>query len=160
MPGKVNPVIPEVVNQVAFWTIGIDVAVSLAAEAGQLQLNAFEPLICHGLLQAMTLMSNAFDVLTDLCIAGIEVNQDHLVATVSDSVGVVTALTPRIGYELAAQIAKAALAGQGDVRGLALATGLVTDIELTELLRPERMARLPAAPDLAGIAANARRKNE
>jgi aspartate ammonia-lyase len=134
MPGKVNPVIPEVVNQVAFWAIGIDVTVTMAAESGQLQLNAFEPVICHGLLQTIALMTNAFNVLTTQCVTGIDINQEHLSSTVARSVGVVTALTPRIGYAVASEIAKAALAGEGSVRDLVLAAGLLTSGELAELL--------------------------
>jgi aspartate ammonia-lyase len=145
MPGKVNPVIPEMVNQVAFTVVGNDVTVTMAAEAGQLQLNAFEPVIAHVLLQGIEWMSAAFDSLALLCIAGIQVNRDHLHAMSSTSVGVVTALTPYLGYSIAAQIAKAALSGAGDVRSLVLATGVLSEEALDDLLRPERLAGMPAA---------------
>ncbi len=140
MPGKVNPVIPEMVNQVAFAVVGNDVAVTMAAEAGQLQLNAFEPVIAHTLLQGISWMTTAFETLSDLCIDGIEVNHEHLRATTARSVGIVTALTPHLGYAAAADIAKAALAGGGFVRDLVLATGLVDAEHLDRLLQPERLA--------------------
>jgi aspartate ammonia-lyase len=142
MPGKVNPVIPEMVNQVAFSVIGNDVTVTMAAEAGQLQLNAFEPVMAHGLLQSIDWMSTAFDRLTTLCVSGIEVDTAHLHAVTARSVGVVTALTPHIGYAAAAQIATQALAGAGDVRQLVLALDLVTEEVLDRLLQPERLAGL------------------
>ena len=140
MPGKVNPVIPEMVNQVAFAIVGNDVTVTMAAEAGQLQLNAFEPLIGHTLLEGIGWMTTAFQTLSELCIAGIEVNHEHLRATTARSVGIVTALTPHLGYAAAADIAKAALAGGGFVRDLVLATGWVDAEQLDRLLQPERLA--------------------
>jgi aspartate ammonia-lyase len=140
MPGKVNPVIPEVVNQVAFAVVGNDVTVSMAAEAGQLQLNAFEPVIAHVLLEGISWMTKAFEQLATLCIAGIEVDRDQLRSTMATSVGVVTALTPYIGYTAAAEIAKSALCGSGDVRSLVLATGALSEEVLDDLLRPERLA--------------------
>jgi aspartate ammonia-lyase len=146
MPGKVNPVIPEMVNQVAFAVVGNDVTVTMAAEAGQLQLNAFEPVIAHTLLQGISWMTSAFQTLSDLCISGIEVNHEHLQATTARSVGIVTALTPYLGYAAAADIAKAALAGGGFVRDLVLATGLVDADQLDGLLQPERLAGLPVSP--------------
>jgi aspartate ammonia-lyase len=145
MPGKVNPVIPEMVNQVAFSVVGNDITVTMAAEAGQLQLNAFEPVIAHNLLQGISWMTTAFRTLGDLCIAGIEVNLEHLEASTARSVGVVTALTPHLGYAAAADIAKAALAGEGMVRELVLATGLVGAEQLDGLLHPQRLAGLPAS---------------
>jgi aspartate ammonia-lyase len=143
MPGKVNPVIPEMVNQVAFSVIGNDVTVTMAAEAGQLQLNAFEPVIAHHLLQGISWMTTAFRTLAELCIDGIEVNLEHLRASTAQSVGIVTALTPHLGYAAAADIAKAALAGEGMVRELVLAAGLVDAQLLDALLDPERLAGLP-----------------
>jgi aspartate ammonia-lyase len=142
MPGKVNPVIPEVVNQVAFAVVGNDVTITMAAEAGQLQLNAFEPVIAHALLEGISWMTTAFDQLTTLCIAGIEVDRDQLRSTMARSVGVVTALTPYIGYSAAAEIAKSALGGSGDVRSLVLASGALSEEVLDDLLRPERLAGL------------------
>jgi aspartate ammonia-lyase len=140
MPGKVNPVIPEMVNQVAFWVVGNDVTVTMAAEAGQLQLNAFEPIMCHGLLQGIAWMTRAFDTLRELCVEGIDVDADHLTATAARSVGIVTALTPYLGYATAAEIAKSALAGHGEVRDLVLATGVLESEHLDRLLRPEALA--------------------
>jgi aspartate ammonia-lyase len=150
MPGKVNPVIPEMVNQVAFSVIGNDVTVTMAAEAGQLQLNAFEPVIAHNLLQSISWMTTAFRTLGELCIAGIEVNLEHLQTSTARSVGIVTALTPHLGYAAAAEIAKAALAGEGMVRELVLQTGLVGAEQLDGLLHPERLAGLPVMPPAVG----------
>jgi aspartate ammonia-lyase len=142
MPGKVNPVIPEVVNQVAFAVVGNDVTITMAAEAGQLQLNAFEPVIAHALLEGISWMTTAFEQLTTLCITGIEVDHDQLRATMARNVGVVTALTPYIGYGAAAEIAKRALGGSGDVRSLVLASGALSEEVLDDLLRPEHLAGL------------------
>jgi aspartate ammonia-lyase len=140
MPAKVNPVIPEMVNQVAFAVVGNDVTVTMAAEAGQLQLNAFEPVIAHTLLEGIRWMTTSFETLTELCIRGIEVNDEHLRVTTARSVGMVTALTPYLGYAVAADIAKAALAGGGEVRDLVLATGMVDAALLDHLLHPVRLA--------------------
>ncbi|MDV3125815.1 aspartate ammonia-lyase [Mycobacterium sp. 21AC1] len=134
MPGKVNPVIPEMVNQVAFAVIGTDVTVTFAAEAGQLQLNAFEPVICHSLLQAISWMRQAFDALRIQCVAGIDVDRDHLRRTTAGSAGVVTALIPFLGYTRASEVAAAVLAGRGEVRDLALATGSIAAGDLDRLL--------------------------
>jgi aspartate ammonia-lyase len=154
MPGKVNPVIPEVVNQVAFAVAGNDVTVTMAAEGGQLQLNAFEPVIAHTLLQSIDWMTAAFEQLTKLCIMGIEVNDERLRSTMAASVGVVTALTPYLGYAAAADIAKTALAGGGDVRSLVLATRVLSEQALDDLLRPERLAGVATDPaDAGGLAA-------
>ncbi|GAA3092600.1 aspartate ammonia-lyase [Kribbella aluminosa] len=142
MPGKVNPVIPELVNQVAFWVIGTDVTVTMAAEGGQLQLNAFEPVICHGLLQGFSWTAAAFDSLRGLCVDGIKVDEVALTAAAARNVGLVTALTPHLGYTRAAELAKAVLTGAGDVRSLALATGDLTAEELDTLLSPQVLANL------------------
>jgi aspartate ammonia-lyase len=152
MPGKVNPVIPERVNQVAFSVIGNDMTVTMAAEAGQLQLNAVEPVIGHHLLQGISWMTTAFRTLGELCIDGIEVNHEQLRASTARSGGIVTALTPHLGYVAAAEIAKAALAGEGKVRELVLCTGLVDAQQLDALLHPERLAGLTvgAPPSTVG----------
>lgn len=134
MPGKVNPVIPELVNQVAFAVIGNDVTVTMAAEAGQLQLNAFEPIICHGLLQSIGWMRRAFDTLRTHCVEGIEVNHEHLQDISARSASVVTALIPVLGYARASQVAAAVLEGRGEVRDLALATGSIAAGDLDRLL--------------------------
>lgn len=142
MPGKVNPVVPEMVNQVAYWVIGNDLTVTMAAESGQLQLNAFEPIICHSLLQGFTWTAAAFDSLRELCVDGITVDAAKLAAVVAGNAGLVTALTPLLGYARSAEIAKAALSGAGDVRGLALAGGGVDADVLDALLHPETLANL------------------
>jgi aspartate ammonia-lyase len=110
MPGKVNPVIPEVVNQIAFAVMGADVTIAVAAEGGQLQLNAFEPIIAHSLLQSVSWMTNGVRVLRELCVVGIVADERVLAERVAVSVGAVTALLPTIGYERAAEAASHALA--------------------------------------------------
>jgi aspartate ammonia-lyase len=147
MPGKVNPVIPEMVNQVAFWVIGTDTTVTMAAEGGQLQLNAFEPVICHGLLQGFAWTAAAFDALRELCVDGIDVDAETLAVAVARNVGLVTALTPQLGYARSAEIAKAVLAGAGDVRSLALAGGVDAAL-LDTLLSPEALANVRAAEEV------------
>src|SRR5204863_1640273 len=104
MPGKVNPVIPEVVNQIAFLVIGNDVTVSFAAEGGQLQLNAFEPIIAHSLFKDLKHLRNGCLTLADRCVKGITANREHLRRLVERSIGIVTALNPYIGYERATAV--------------------------------------------------------
>ena len=139
MPGKVNPVIPEVVNQVAFAVVGNDVTITMAAEAGQLQLNAFEPVIAHRLLEGIDWTVHGLDTLRTHCIEGIEVDHEHLVATSDSSVGVVTALTPYLGYAAAAAIARQVLDGQGTVRDLVLGAGALSADQVDELLAVDRL---------------------
>jgi aspartate ammonia-lyase len=139
MPGKVNPVIPEVVNQVCFDVIAADLAVTLAAGAGQLQLNVFEPLIAFRLLSAITEMRNACVVLRERCVRGITANPDRLRHFVEQSIGVVTALVPAIGYERATQVAKEALDSGRGVYDIVREKGLLTRQELDRLLNPEAM---------------------
>ena len=140
MPGKVNPVIPEVVNQVAFEVIGNDVTVTMAAEAGQLQLNAFEPIILHSLSESVTHLRAACLGCADRCVAGITANTDDLRASVANSIGLVTALNPYIGYTAATGIAKEALATGRGVAELVLEKGLLPADRLATLLRPEHIA--------------------
>ncbi len=109
MPGKVNPVMAEVVNQVAFQVIGNDQTICLASEAGQLELNVMEPVLVFNLLQSLHMMDNVFRVFTDYCLAGIEANEERLKQHVENSIGVITAVNPYIGYEAASRIAKEAL---------------------------------------------------
>lgn len=137
MPGKVNPVIPEVVNQIAFEVIGNDVTVSFAAEAGQLQLNAFEPIIAHSLFKSIAHLRNGCLTLAERCVRGITANRAHLRRSVESSIGIVTALNPYIGYENATAVAKEAHATGQSVYDLVLAKGLLTQAELDEILRPE-----------------------
>jgi aspartate ammonia-lyase len=116
MPGKVNPVAPEVVNQVAFQVIGADLTITLAAEAGQLQLNVMEPVIAYNILQSITLLTNAVHVLRDKCVSGITANPDRCREHLEASTAVATALIPIIGYERAADLAKKVLASGKSIR--------------------------------------------
>jgi aspartate ammonia-lyase len=141
MPGKVNPVIPEVVNQIAFEVIGNDVTVSFAAEAGQLQLNAFEPIIAHSLFKSVTHLRNGCLVLAERCVRGITANRERLRALVDNSIGVVTALNPYIGYANATQIAQEALATGRSVAELVLARGLLSRERLAEILQPDVLTK-------------------
>jgi aspartate ammonia-lyase len=142
MPGKINPVIPEVVNQVAFEVIGNDVTITMAAEAGQLQLNAFEPIILHSLSESITHLKAACLVLAERCVAGITANPDVMLGYVTNSIGLVTALNPAIGYAAATEIAKEALATGRGVAELVIEHGLLPADQLAALLRPETLARL------------------
>jgi aspartate ammonia-lyase len=141
MPGKVNPVIPEVVNQVAFEVIGNDVAVTMAAEAGQLQLNAFEPLIWRSLAASITHLEAACEVLASRCVDGITVNAEVTRAYVEHSIGLVTALNPLIGYEAATAIARDALASGRGVAELVLERGLLSPESLAQVLQPAQLAQ-------------------
>ncbi|MDR3413140.1 MAG: aspartate ammonia-lyase [Formivibrio sp.] len=145
MPGKVNPVIPEVVNQIAFEVIGNDMTVTMAAEAGQLQLNAFEPIIAHSLGKSISHLTRGCRVLADLCVSGITANEAHLRKSVEDSIGVVTALNPYIGYANATEVAQNALATGRGVSELVLERGLLTAEQLKEILQPEVLTR-PCMP--------------
>ena len=140
MPGKVNPVIPEVVNQVCFDIIGGDVTVTLAAEAGQLQLNAFEPIIAYRLIRGMESLRNACVVLRERCVVDITANPDRMRQFVENSIGIVTALVPDFGYETASEIARTALETGRSVYDIVLERGLMTRDELDRALNPERMA--------------------
>ncbi|HWH25644.1 MAG TPA: aspartate ammonia-lyase [Pseudolysinimonas sp.] len=133
MPGKVNPVIPEVVNQVAFAISGADVTITMAADNGQLQLNAFEPVIAHSLLQGMSWLTNACTTFRVNCVEGIKANSEHLSAQVASSISLITALTPRIGYTAAARIAHAALARGANIRSAVIELGLLTAEEFDEI---------------------------
>ncbi|HEU5222789.1 MAG TPA: aspartate ammonia-lyase [Candidatus Lumbricidophila sp.] len=140
MPGKVNPVIPEAVSQVAFAVAGADVTVTMAAESGQLQLNAFEPVIAHSLLQSITWMRQACWTLRVNCVDGITANTDRLAAMVAMSVGVITALIPVIGYAEAAALAKQALATGRPVADLVVETGLMTREDVDAALQPSKLS--------------------
>jgi aspartate ammonia-lyase len=142
MPGKINPVIPEVVSQVAYEVIGNDVTVTMAAEAGQLQLNAFEPIIVHSIHKSVSHLEAACHTLTERCVRGITANVERLRLTVEQSIGLVTALNPHIGYASATAIAQEALASGRGVAELVLEHGMLTAEQLNELLRPERLANL------------------
>ncbi|MHA4854590.1 aspartate ammonia-lyase [Rhodococcus sp. MSC1_016] len=140
MPGKVNPVIPEVVNQVAFEVVGNDVTITMAAEAGQLQLNAFEPIIAHSLFKSLTHLDAACATLIDRCVVGITANADRLYDSVTNSIGVITALAPYLGYAESARIAKIALQAGRSIPDVVLDEGAMSADQLAELLRPEVLA--------------------
>ena len=139
MPGKVNPVIPEVVNQVCFDVIGGDVTVTIAAEAGQLQLNAFEPVIAFRLLRGLEMLRRACLVLRERCVTGISPNVTRMRHFVEHSIGIVTALVPIIGYETATEIAKTALESGRGVFEVVLERGVLTRAQLDEILDPAGM---------------------
>lgn len=149
MPGKVNPVIPESVSQVAYSVAGADVTVSMAVEAGQLQLNAFEPIIAHSLFQSITWLERACQTLRVNCIDGITANEDRLDDMVSRSVTVITALAPVIGYAAAAKLAKEALATNAKISDLVTSRGLLEQAELDDILQPMKLAGL--APETGPI---------
>lgn len=139
MPGKINPVIPEVVNQVAFNIIGNDVTITMAAEAGQLELNAFEPIIFYNLFESIETLTYAVKTLVDNCITGITANKEHCRKQVENSIGVITAICPYVGYETAANIAKEALRTGRQVRDLILEKGLMDQEQLNTVLDPYTM---------------------
>jgi aspartate ammonia-lyase len=141
MPGKVNPVIPEVVNQIAFEVIGNDVTVSFAAEAGQLQLNAFEPIIAHSLFESLKHLRHGVQTLTQRCVKGITANRERLRSMVESSIGLVTALNPLIGYAHATEVAQEALTTGKSVYDLVLAKGLLSKEKLDDILRPEMLTK-------------------
>jgi aspartate ammonia-lyase len=141
MPGKVNPVIPEVVSQVAFLVIGQDLTVTMCAEGGQLQLNAFEPTIAFCVLTSLRMLNAAVDSLTHRCIRGITANREHCLDLVNHSIGLITALGPTLGYEIASRVAKRALSEGRGVREIVLEEGLMDEVRLNELLRIEAMTR-------------------
>jgi len=141
MPGKVNPVIPEVVNQVAFQVIGNDLAVTLAAEAGQLELNVMEPTIAFNLYQSIDIMRNAMMTLANRCVLGITANRDICRGYIENSIGIVTALVPRIGYGPSSAIAKEALETGKAVYSLVLEKNLLSKEELDRILSPQEMIK-------------------
>lgn len=139
MPGKVNPVIPEVVNQVCFAVIGNDITVTMAAEGGQLQLNVFEPVIAYSLFNSIVMLNRAMLTLAHKCIDGITANEDVCKSFVLNSVGIVTALNPYIGYENSASIAKECLNTGKSVYDIALERGLLSKEQLDEIFKPQNM---------------------
>lgn len=139
MPGKVNPVIPEAVNQTAYQVIANDLAVTLAAESGQLQLNAMEPLIVYNLLNSMKMLCNACEMLEERCVSGIKANREQCAQHLDNSIGVITALVPHIGYANASRIAKTALNTGSTVRELVIGEGLLDSAQLDNLLSPQSM---------------------
>jgi aspartate ammonia-lyase len=139
MPGKVNPVIPEVMNQVAFNIIGNDVTITMAVEAGQLELNAFEPVIFYNLFQSIDTLAHAVKTFVDNCVMGITANEDHCRELVDNSVGIITAICPHIGYKKASELAKEAIATGRSVRELVLSKGLLGEEDIDKILDPIHM---------------------
>jgi aspartate ammonia-lyase len=136
MPGKVNPVMPEAINQIAFEVVGNDITITFAAEAGQLQLNAFEPIIAHSLFKSVKHLRNGCLLLAEKCVNDITANRERLKFIVENSIGIVTALNPHIGYVNATEIAQKALITGASVYELVLAKGLLTRLQLDEILKP------------------------
>jgi aspartate ammonia-lyase len=141
MPAKVNPVIPEVVNQVCFKVIGNDVTVTMAAEAGQLQLNVMEPVIAQSLFESFELLSNAFTTLSEKCVDGITANPEHTREMVLNSVGIVTYLNPYIGHHQGDLIGKEAVKSGKSLRELILEKKLLTEEELDNILNEENLLK-------------------
>lgn len=141
MPGKINPVIPEVVSQVAYLIIGHDYTITMAAEAGQLELNAFEPVLFHYLFESIDTLKEAAATLTKHCITGITANKEQCEEYIEKSVGISTALCPYIGYAKSAEIAKKSLKTGISVKDLVLQEGLLKEEELKEILKPEKMTQ-------------------
>ena len=141
MPGKVNPVIPEVVNQIAFEVIGNDITVTMAAEAGQLQLNAFEPIIAHSLFEGLKHLAAGCRTLAERCVKGITANRERARRLLDESTALVTALNPHIGYARSSEIAQEALRTGAKVYDLVLQKGFMTREQLDELLKPEILTK-------------------
>jgi aspartate ammonia-lyase len=139
MPGKVNPVIPEVVNQVAFRIIGNDLTITMAAHAGQLQLNVMEPIIAFSLFESINILRAAIGTLTDRCVVGIEADEERCRSLVENSVGIVTAVVPWLGYERSSQIASEALKTGRSIRDIILQAGDLSAEQLDHILSAEQM---------------------
>lgn len=146
MPGKVNPVMAEVLNQSAFQVVGNDLTISMASEAGQFELNVMEPVIVFNLLQSIKIMTNVFNVFREHCLSGITANKERMEAYVNNSVGVITAINPHVGYETAASIAREAIVANRPVREIVLERGVLTNEELDTILNPFEMTH----PGIAG----------
>lgn len=139
MPGKVNPVMAEVINQIAFQVIGNDNTICLASEAGQLELNVMEPVLVFNLLQSISIMNNGFSVFTNYCISGIKANEDQMKHYVETSVGTITAINPHIGYETATKIAREAIVSGKSVRELCRQYSILSEEDLNQILDPYDM---------------------
>lgn len=146
MPGKVNPVMAEVLNQSAFQVVGNDLTISMASEAGQFELNVMEPVIVFNLLQSIKIMTNVFTVFRQHCLSGITPNKERMETYVNNSVGIITAINPHVGYETAAAIAKEAIQSNRPVRDIVLEKGVLTAEELDTILHPFEMTK----PGIAG----------
>ena len=146
MPGKVNPVMAEVLNQSAFQVVGNDLTISMACEAGQFELNVMEPVIVFNLLQSIKIMTNVLTVFRKYCLSGITANKERMEAYVNNSIGIITAINPHVGYEAAASIAKEAILVNRPVRDICLERGALTAEELDVILNPFEMTH----PGIAG----------
>lgn len=146
MPGKVNPVMPEVLNQVAFQVIGNDHTISMASEAGQLELNVMEPVLVFNLIQSLSIMNNVFEAFTEHCLKDIQANEERMKEYVEKSVGILTAVNPHIGYETAARLASEAIRTGQSIRELCIEAGVLTAEQLDLILDPYEMTH----PGIAG----------
>ncbi|TQE91738.1 MULTISPECIES: aspartate ammonia-lyase [Ureibacillus] len=146
MPGKVNPVMPEVVNQVAFQVFGNDVTISSASEAGQFELNVMEPVLFFNLIQSISIMNNVFKAFTEYCLKGIQANEKRMKEYVEKSIGIITAINPHVGYETAAKLAREAYLTGESIRDLCIKYGVLTEEQLNEILNPYEMTH----PGIAG----------
>lgn len=146
MPGKVNPVMPEVVNQVAFQVFGNDVTISAASEAGQFELNVMEPVLFFNLIQSISIMNNVFKSFTENCLKGIQANEKRMKEYVEKSIGIITAINPHVGYETAAKLAREAYLTGESIRSLCIKYGVLTEEQLNEILNPYEMTH----PGIAG----------
>lgn len=139
MPGKVNPVIPEVMSQVAYCIAGNDTTISMAVEAGQLELNAYEPVLFYKLFESIRVLSGGVHTMTVNCIEGVTANTEHCTQLVENSVGIITAICPKVGYQVASDTAKKAIKTGASVRSLLQEAGMFSDEELDKLLDPKTM---------------------
>ena len=139
MPGKVNPVIPEVMSQAAFCIIGNDVAITMAAEAGQLELNFAEPVLYHKLFESLDVLAGALETFVDNCVLGITANEDRCRELLDGSVGIITAICPEIGYSESASIAKEAIQTGRSVREVLESRHIMTNDEIDRILDPNTM---------------------
>src|SRR5699024_7797521 len=146
MPGKINPVMPELINQVAFQVIGNNETISFAAEAGQFELNVMKPVMIRNLLESLSIMKNAFEIYTDKCIKGIRVNEQTVAKDVERSPGILTAVNPHIGYNVASDIVREAIATDTSVRDIYLKYGVLSEEELKHILYPYEVTN----PGIAG----------
>ncbi|WP_235801812.1 aspartate ammonia-lyase [Ureibacillus manganicus] len=147
MPGKVNPVMPEVMNQVAFQVMGNDLTVSAASEAGQFELNVMEPVLFFNLIQSISIMSNVFKTFTDNCLKGIQANEERMKKYVEKSVGIITAINPHVGYETASKLAREAYTSNLSIRELCIKYDVLSEEQLDKILDPYAMTR----PGIAGF---------
>jgi aspartate ammonia-lyase len=141
MPGKINPVIPDVVNEVAFQVIGADVTIAMASEAGQLELNAMEPIIAYNLFFSIEILQKACNVFADRCVSGITANRKRCRQLAEQSIGLATALNPILGYETAARLAKKAYEEGKTIAEVTLEEKLLSKEQIEDVLRPENMMK-------------------